>query len=111
MSTPDGSRGETLQSNLKNVKALLVDERSLIRCTTLGWTEFHCKLGIKNMTADWGGLPVVVFFGDDVQLPPVLDSPVYHFNGKIPAAMHGALVWQQFSEVVHLETIVRQNEE
>jgi hypothetical protein len=29
-----------------------------------------------------GGLPVVVFFGDDVQLPPVLDCPVYKNNSK-----------------------------
>jgi hypothetical protein len=47
--------------------------------------------------ASWGGLPVVVFFGDDVQLPPVLDSPVYNSSGKCPASMHGVLVWQNFN--------------
>jgi hypothetical protein len=33
------------------------------------------------------GLPVVIFFGDDVQLPPVLDSPVYNTSSKTPAAL------------------------
>jgi hypothetical protein len=41
-----------------------------------------CRCGVRhghNSAASWGGLPVVVFFGDDVQLPPVLDSPVMEF--------------------------------
>ena len=39
----------------------------------------------SNQDYSWGGLPVVVFFGDDVQLPPVLDCPVYKCNSKSPA--------------------------
>ena len=55
-----------------------------------------------------GSLPVVIFFGDDVQLPPVLDSPVYNSSSKLPAAMHGVLVWQLFDTAVILRNIVRQ---
>ena len=44
-----------------------------------------------------GDLSVVVFFGDDVQLPPVLDCPVYKNNSKSPASMHGSLVWKEFN--------------
>jgi hypothetical protein len=39
----------------------------------------------QNFDKTWGGLPVVIFFGDDVQLPPVLDSPVYNTSSKTPA--------------------------
>jgi hypothetical protein len=60
----------------------------------------------------WGGIHVVVFLGDDVQLPPVLDVPVYLTpKNKSPASMHGHLVWQDFQTAVSLTTIIRQGEE
>ena len=52
-----------------------------------------------------------MFLGDDAQLPPVLDSPVYTCKGKTPAAIHGALVWQEFTQAVTLNTIIRQSSE
>jgi hypothetical protein len=51
---------------------------------------------------------LLCFFGDDVQLPPVLDSPVYNCSSKTPAAIHGVLVWHAFDQVVGLKPIVRQ---
>jgi hypothetical protein len=51
---------------------------------------------------------VVKYFGDDVQLPPVLDSPVYNTSGKTAAALHGALVWKNFNHAVNLQQVVRQ---
>lgn len=45
MKTPDGSIGEVLQANCTGVHAILVDERSLIGSTTLGWMDFHCRCG------------------------------------------------------------------
>ena len=58
-----------------------------------------------------GGLPVVVFFGDDVQLPSVLDFPVCNSSGKCPTSMHGVLVRQNFNCAVHSQQIVRQAED
>jgi hypothetical protein len=54
---------------------------------------------------------VVVFMGDDIQLPPVLDSPVYHCTSNSPASIHGTLVWNEFDQCVILNTIVRQQGE
>ena len=76
---------------------------------TLGWMEFHCRYALNSTNIPWGGLPVVVFLGDDVQLPPVCDSPVYYCSSKIPAALHGAIVWKECDTVVHLQSVVRQN--
>jgi hypothetical protein len=45
MTPPDGSLGETLQDNCSELHAILVDERSLIGCNTLGWMECHCRCG------------------------------------------------------------------
>ena len=108
MKPPDGQRGETLQANCSGLEVLLVDERSLIGATTMGWM---CWYGVKKdaqSNQSWGGIPVVVFFGDDIQLPPVLDSPVYNSHSKVPAAMHGVLVWKEFDTSVILKTAMRQ---
>jgi hypothetical protein len=40
MKPPEGALGEKLQKNCQGLKVLLVDERSLIGATTLGWVEF-----------------------------------------------------------------------
>ncbi|XP_033726129.1 uncharacterized protein LOC117315835 [Pecten maximus] len=109
MTLPTGHTAESLQENCDGLKVLLVDERSLIGCSTLGWMEFNCRFGMKS-DSNWGGLPVVVLLGDDVQLSPVLDSPLYKPNANCPAAMHGSLVWQDFNTAVTLKTIIRQNE-
>ena len=114
MKPPNGAAGSILQYKCANLKTLLVDERSLIGSNTLGWMEFMCRHGGAAHTGSsesWGGLPVVVFLGDDVQLPPVLDTPVYKPVGTTSAAMHGALVWKEFQTVVDLQTIIRQSTE
>ena len=46
MTPPDGSLGEKLQNNCQGVHALLVDERSMIGSTTLGWMEYMCQHAI-----------------------------------------------------------------
>ncbi len=63
---------------------LIVDERPLVGSTTLGWMEFHCRFGMKAPDKYWGGLPAVIFLGDDIQVK----------SSTTPAAMHGALVWK-----------------
>ena len=42
---PDGNTGEILQKNCEGLQVLLVDERSLIGCSNLGWMEFMCRCG------------------------------------------------------------------
>ena len=110
MSPPDGEKCKELQEKFEHLVALFVDERSLVGSKTLGWMEFLCQHGAK-ISKPWGGLPVIVFLGDDVQLPPVCDTPVYVGSSKSPAAVHGFLVWKQFQDAVELTTIVRQSNE
>ena len=110
MTARDGSAGKALQENCKGLLSLLVDERSLVGCSTLGWMEYLCSTAVRiDPSVHWGGLPVVVFFGDDVQLPPVCDRPVYNVgNTTDQASIHGALIWKEFKEAVILRKIVRQ---
>jgi hypothetical protein len=111
MKPHEGTLGKKLQQNCEGLKVLLVDERSMIGATTLGWMEFMCRYGVKNgenIDQSWGGLPVVICLRDDVQLSPVLDSPVYNSYCKLPAALHGVLVRKDFKYSVNLNTIVPQ---
>ncbi|XP_053405155.1 uncharacterized protein LOC123560749 [Mercenaria mercenaria] len=39
------------------------------------------------------------------------DPPIYDCKNSLPAALHGLLVWKEFSVAVALKTIVRQNNE
>ena len=110
---PKGVAAEQLQRNCDGVHVLLIDERSLVGCNTLGWMEFMARYGMTNgekSSLSWGGLPVVVFLGDDVQLPPVCDTPVYKIPSSSPASLHGSLVWKEFNSAVFLSKIVRQDE-
>ena len=69
MISPDGSLGENLQKSCQGLQALLIDERSMTGCTTLGWMEYQCHYAIKEKSElSLDGIPVVVFLGDDVQL-------------------------------------------
>jgi hypothetical protein len=62
----------------------------------------------ENIYQSWGDLPVVIFLGDDVQLSPVLHSPVYSSSCKLPVALHCVLVRKDFKYSVNLNTIVPQ---
>ena len=82
--------------------------------TTMGWMEQHARYAInKGANADkffGGGIPVAVFMGDDVQLPPVCDTSVYISDCRSAPSNHGHLVWTMFDSAVELTKIIRQNE-
>ena len=53
---------------------------------------------------------LVVLMGDDVQLPPVGDTPVYIQDWQSAPSNHSPLVWTTFDSAVELTDIVRQTE-
>ena len=104
---------EKIQNRCKNLKVLIGDERSMFGRTTLGWMEQHTRYAIKrgaNAEELWGALPVVVLMEDDVQLPPVCNTPVYIDHSCSAPSNHGRLVWTSFDSAVELSEIVRQTE-
>lgn len=71
-SAPSGPLLEKFQKKCENLKVLVGDESSMFGRTTLGWiVQRTCCAVNGGATAGdlWGGIPVVVFMGDDVQLP------------------------------------------
>ena len=113
LSVPSGPVLEKIQKKCENLKVLVGDERSMFGRTTMGWMEQHARYAISrgaNAEELWGGIPVVVFMGDDVQLPPVCDTPVYIPDCRSAPSNHGRLVWTSLDSAVELTQIVRQNE-
>ncbi len=56
---------------------LIIYERSMLNSTLIVAAEqniSHCIYGQQNQDKMWEGLPVVFIFGDDYQLPPVIES-------------------------------------
>ena len=66
-------RKKDLRKKLKELLVLMVDERSMLNSNVTYGAEEHvreCAFNGHNFRERWGGVPVVLFFGDDYQLPP-----------------------------------------
>jgi ABC-type cobalamin/Fe3+-siderophores transport system ATPase subunit len=112
----DHAKQELMQKLLRTV-ALFFDERSMISQIVIGTAETNTREtahGGGHDTEDWGGIPVVVAFGDDYQLPPPVLGAIHALvnQGGNKMSRHGA---QQFinlgRRVMELTTIMRQNED
>jgi hypothetical protein len=66
-----------LASELERLLMLIVDERSMLSSKLIAAAERnlrHCVYGQQNQMEKWGGVPVIIIFGDDYQLMPVIDG-------------------------------------
>jgi ABC-type cobalamin/Fe3+-siderophores transport system ATPase subunit len=108
---------QELMNKLLHTIALFFDERSMIGQVVIGTAEVNVREtahGGGHDSEDWGGIPVVVTFGDDYQLPPpglgAIDSLLN--QGKSKMSHNGA---QQFINLgrrtMGLTMNMRQNEE
>ena len=71
LTTDDKDR---LHKQLRTTICLIVDERSLISNKLIAEMEDHIRQtahGGKNKNEPWGGIPIVIFVGDDMQLPSI----------------------------------------
>ena len=67
-------RQQKLIKNFQHIVMLLLDERSMISKEVIGIIDKNTRLclhGGKNQDKLFGGIPIIVMFGDDHQLPPV----------------------------------------
>ena len=78
-------RKEQLRAQLQRLLILVIDERSMISSKVLAAAERNtreCIYNGQNSTELWGGLPVVILFGDDYQLMPVNKDGAIHGYSK-----------------------------
>ena len=74
---PSKQTAASLKEQLERLLVLVIDERSQINSKVLAAAERNtreCVYHGQNSNELWGGLPVVLLFGDDYQLMPVLDE-------------------------------------
>eukprot|EP00984_Skeletonema_dohrnii_P032674 scaffold27194_cov72-Skeletonema_dohrnii-CCMP3373.AAC.1 len=70
---------------MKDLLVLMVDERSMLNSHVTFGAEEHvreCAFNGHNKKERWGGVPVVLFFGDDYQLPPIDKKGAIHGHDK-----------------------------
>ena len=68
-----------LQKKFEKVETIIIDEVSMIGCRHL--LKIHttlCKAKCVDPSIPFGGVDII-FFGDFMQLPPVLDCPLYNW--------------------------------
>jgi hypothetical protein len=68
-----------LMEKLENLLVFMIDERSMLNSKVVYAAEEHvreCVYNGHNSLERWGGVPVVLLFGDDYQLPPADKSGV-----------------------------------
>jgi ATP-dependent DNA helicase PIF1 len=100
-----------LQRSLKNTHFLFVDEMSMVGLRMLRIMDSRLREAFPaNREKPFGGITVVMF-GDFAQLPPVLDTALFHRPGdKSKNIMHeGSKLYRDtFTRVFHLQEQMRQ---
>jgi PIF1-like helicase len=69
-----------LLSRFAKTLVLIVDERSMLDATVLGNIKYYMQQSAhsgKNKSHPWGGIPIIIFVGDDYQLPPIVSGAFY----------------------------------
>ena len=101
-----------LQQDLAGVMILCLDERSMVGTVVFGWIEFMLRMGMNmgaNSEKEYGGLPILVLFGDDGQLPPVNATRLFSSKAQSSnAGQVGQLMYSKIKDCIFLTEVVRQ---
>ena len=104
---PLGAHRDTLRSTWKPLRALFIDETSMISKEFFGEVEHRCRL-VKDTATPWGDLSLRLS-GCFHQLPPVAalslikPLPASFDPGSQPQTVAGHNLWQNIEAVIHLD--------
>lgn len=90
-----------LQEDLSEVTYIIIDEYSLIGQNMLGWIDSRLKQATGLLTKPFGGISIILV-GDNAQLPPVCDKPLYYPYPSTEKAIQGYCMYNNFDKVVKL---------
>jgi hypothetical protein len=68
------STTDKIQEKLQNMAAIFMDQRSMLSQIIIGLVEQEVARSeheCEHAGEDWGGIPEMVLFGDDFQLPSI----------------------------------------
>ncbi len=80
-----GTALENMQECLKRLLCLIIDEQSMLSSKVLATAERNIRHSVykgQNSEEIWGWVPVVLLFGDDYQLFPVIEEGVIQGYSK-----------------------------
>lgn len=90
------------------LKILVIDVISMVGADQFS-TIHRRRCDIMGNTEPFGGVSILVV-GDLLQLPPVMQKPIYKLPTDDMACLYGSL-WKENFEMVELTEIVRQNDD
>ena len=101
-----GSRKEqALQSELRGVRVLIIDEYSMVSPAVLHQVHTACiQARLGDVTKRFCGIHVIMF-GDFYQLPPVAQQSLY-----VESNHAGRKIWEEFDHAIELTEQQRQTE-
>eukprot|EP00899_Mesostigma_viride_P028654 jgi/Mesvir1/8974/Mv25463-RA.1 len=99
-----------LQARCEHLKILVIDERSMVGQVMLSRVDRRLRQATGVADLPFGGVSVILV-GDDGQLPPVGDMPLYSksVGRRAQEAIEGVTAYQQFKDVVELDRVERQD--
>ena len=84
----------------------------MVGSVVFGWMEFMLRVGMNmglTSNQEYGGLKIVLLFGDDGQLPPVNASRLFRAKAQASnAAQAGQLLYSTIKDCIFLTEVVRQ---
>ncbi|XP_066914898.1 ATP-dependent DNA helicase PIF1-like [Clytia hemisphaerica] len=101
-----GKSLDNLQTDLKDIEYIIIDEFSVVGQRLLGWIDSRCRQATGKLETLFGGISIILV-GDVAQLPPVMDDVLYHSFPKNEIAVAGYLAYCCFRTVVKLKANMR----
>ncbi|XP_066932700.1 uncharacterized protein [Clytia hemisphaerica] len=101
-----GKSLDNLQTGLKDIEYIIIDEFSVVGQRLLGWIDSRCRQATGKLETLFGGMSIILV-GDVAQLPPVMDDVLYHSFPKNEIAVAGYLAYCCFRTVVKLKANMR----
>ncbi|KAM4067671.1 PIF1-like helicase [Hirsutella rhossiliensis] len=97
-----------LQKKLKDVKYLIVDEKSMLGLRQLSWIDDRLREAFPNRNEEFFGGLNILLVGDFFQLPPVLQKPLYYDKEVQGVEIKGRNAYRRFDKTVFLKVAQRQ---
>ncbi|KJZ68390.1 hypothetical protein HIM_12221 [Hirsutella minnesotensis 3608] len=97
-----------LQKKLRDIKYLIVDEKSMLGLRQLSWIDDRLREAFPNRNEEFFGGLNILLVGDFFQLPPVLQKPLYYDKEVQGVEIKGRNAYRRFDKTVFLKVAQRQ---
>ena len=105
-----GNAERSFQLDFQSCHFILIDEYSMIGCSMMNKIDKRLRQAKPNCSNSPFGNMFVYLFGDIMQLPPVLDRPLYSQNiSEAASTNEGYLAYRSFSHCQVLSVNQRQS--